>query len=522
MNKSKVKDNFLTFCLKKICHLLFSRFTLAFLFLVLQLTVIVFCAIFFNRYLIWLFGGSLVIGLLLTIFIINQNTNPAFQISWIILILLVPTVGIFIYLFVKLEIGVMALSKRYQKIQKILSKSLKQDSKVIKKLEIESKQVANYAHYMMNISGYPIYQNTKIKYYSFGNEMYEDLLKDLKEAKDYIFLEYFIVAKGMMWDSILDILKEKAKNGVHVSFMYDGTCSFILLPNDYQKELEQFGIHTKIFNPVVPIISTHYNNRDHRKIVVIDGKISYTGGINLADEYIGKKIRFGTWKDNGIRIVGDAVDSFVLLFLENWNATGQDFLNVQDFLRDHIFMKNDGFVLPFGDNPFDEYQVGEENYLSLIEMAEDSIHIIMPYFIVDHKMESLLCKKAKSGVEVILIMPGIPDKKLIYYIGRTYYKNLLQAGGKIYQYSSGFTHAKMVLSDTKAGIIGTINLDYRSLYLHFENAVYLYQNSTILKMEEDYQKTLLECQEITMEDVKKIPWWQKLIGRVLKVFAPLL
>ena len=522
MKASKVDNNFLSLVVQSIFRLIFSRFTMAILMLVIQVSIIVFCVMFFNHYLLLLFGGSAILGLLITIYIINQEANPSFQISWIILILLVPTVGVFVYLFVKLQIGVIALSKRYQKIRNDMSLFLKQDRDVYLNLEKQDKLVANYVTYMNRISGYPIYQNSNTTYYPFGEKMLKDLLIDLKKAKEYIFLEYFIVAKGIFWNSILEILKEKVKEGVAVYFMYDGTCSFELLPWDYPKMLESFGIHTKVFNPVIPILSTKYNNRDHRKITIIDGLIAYTGGINLADEYINQKSRFGIWKDTAIRIEGDAVNSFVLLFLENWNATKEKPLKVELFLKNVKPASISHYVLPFGDNPFDEYQVGEVTYEQILKTSKQYVHIMMPYFIIDHNLLMELCNTARSGVDVKLIMPGIPDKKLIFYISRTFYQTLLKAGVEIYEYTPGFTHAKMFISDDEKAVIGTINLDFRSLYLHFENAVYLYQDQTILKMEDDYQKTLKDSKKITLNMAKKFPWWQKLLGKVLRVFAPLL
>ena len=522
MKASKVDNNLLSWFVQNIFRLIFSRFTIAIVMLFFQIGMIILCVLFFNHYLILLFGGSAFFGLVITIYIINQNANPSFQISWIILILLVPTVGVFIYLFVKLQIGVIALSKRYQSIRDDMSLYSKQDEKIYENVKEKDNQVAHYVTYMNQISGYPIYQNTKTTFFPLGEKMFSQFLEDLKKAKYYIFLEYFIVAKGVMWNSILEILKEKVKSGVQVYFMYDGTCSFQLLPLDYPKTLESFGIHVKVFNPVVPIISTQYNNRDHRKIAVMDGSIAYTGGINLADEYINQKERFGVWKDTALRLEGEAVRSFVLLFLENWNATSKEQLDVNLFLKVSNSIKDSSFVLPFGDNPFDDYPVGKVTYEKILHTAKKYVHVIMPYFIIDHEFLMSFCNAARSGVEVKLILPGIPDKKLIYYISRTFYSMLLKSGVEIYEYHPGFTHAKMFISDDEKAVIGTINLDFRSLYLHFENAVYLYQDQTIFEMEKDYQTTLNECKKITMETVKKFPWWQKIIGKILRVFAPLL
>lgn len=523
MKQSQIHNNLLATLFKLPFQILFSRFTLAFLALLVQVVFLVLCVIFFDKYLIWIFGGSAILGLLITVYLLNTpSLDPAFNISWIILILVFPTVGVYVYLFVKLQIGVQALGKRYQFIRQDELKYMKQDKKVLSNITKVNASVSNYVAYMNHVGGYPLYQNSHVSYYPFGEDLFPHLLEDLRKAKDYIFLEYFIIAKGFMWNSILDILKEKVKEGVEVYLLYDGTCSFVLLPSDYPKELKQFGIHVKIFNPVIPIISTQYNNRDHRKIAVIDGEIAYTGGINLADEYINKIERFGIWKDNGIRIKGEAVRSFVILFLENWNAQGKQLLVYERFIKSMKTRSNSSFVLPFGDNPFDQDLTGEMSYLHVLQTSKKYVHIITPYLVLDHAMLKQLCNTALRNVDVKIIMPGIKDKPFIYYLGRTYYKELLEHGVKIYEYTPGFTHAKMFVSDDEKAVIGTINLDFRSLYLHFENGVFLYQDDTILKMEEDFSETLRQCEEVTLENLNRYPLWKTLIGKVLRVFAPLL
>lgn len=522
MKKQQIKSNFFSFLIQLPFKLIFSRFTLSVLMLAIQVAVIYFCAAFFRTYLLWLFGGVVVLGVILTIHIINQPDNPAFQISWIILILLFPALGVFIYLFVKLQIGVHSLSKRYQIIRGEMDCYQKQNKTVFSLLEKEDAYVSSYVTYMNRMSGYPIVQDTLTKYYPLGEDMYVDLLKDLENAKEYIFLEYFIVAKGVMWNSILDILKRKAKEGVQIKFLYDGTCSFMLLPHDYPKYLASYGIECRVFNPVVPIISTHYNNRDHRKIVVIDGKVAYTGGVNLADEYINKIERFGHWKDTAIRLEGMAVHSFVLMFLENWYIEQRGHHEYQKYLELVEPKKGKGFILPFGDNPFDSYLVGEDTYFHVLQTAKRYVHIMMPYLILDHEMLNTLRTASRRGIEVKLIMPGISDKPFIYYMAKTFYQPLLESGVEIYEYTPGFTHAKMFISDDEKGVIGSINLDYRSLYLHFEDAVYLYQDPSILEMEQDFQNTLEQCEQVTLTTLKKYSKIKMIIGKLLRVFAPLL
>ncbi len=518
--EQKKSSNFMATLIKLPFRILFSRFTFALLALLIQFIVIYYVAVFFQKYLLWLFGGTFIFGLLLTVHILNEPVNPAFQLSWIILILVFPALGIFVYLFVRLQVGVHALCKHFERTHEAVSAYQVQDLHIRNKLLEIDPLVYNYATYMGRL-GYPVYQHTKATYFPLGDDMYKKLLEDLENAHDYIFLEFFIIARGKMWDSILDILKRKVKEGVEVYLLYDGTCSFVLLPADYPKELESYGIHARIFNPVIPVVSTQYNNRDHRKIVVIDGKVGYTGGANLADEYINELVRFGHWKDTAIRLEGEAVRSLVLLFLENY-AYKIEARDIERYLKEIPTKRNSSFVIPFGDNPFDEFNVGEVSYFHVLHTAKKYVHIMTPYLILDHDMLQNLCDTALSGVDVKIIMPGIPDKRLVWYLGKSFYEPLMNAGVKIYEYTPGFVHSKMFVSDDEKAIIGTINLDYRSLYLHFEDAVYLYQDESILKMEQDYQATLQQCRLVTRKDLKKMSFIQKAIGKVERVIAPLL
>ena len=340
-------------------------------------------------------------------------------------------------------------------------------------------------------------------------------------------MEYFIVERGYMWDSILEILEEKVKEGVEVRVMYDGMCCLMLLPYHYPKVLEAKGIRCKMFSPIKPTLSTYQNNRDHRKIVVIDGHTAFTGGVNLADEYINRKVRFGHWKDTAIMLKGDAVLSFTMMFLQMWNVTERQ----QDDFSRYVLPRGTevagagdrgGFVLPYGDSPMDREQVGERVYLDILNQAKNYVHIMTPYLILDDEMENALCYAAKRGIDVTIIMPHIPDKKYAYLLARTYYPELIEAGVKIYEYTPGFVHAKVFVSDDEKAVVGTINLDFRSLYLHFECASYIYRNPVVLAVEQDYQDTLKTCALITMENCKNYSWGGKKLGRLMRLVAPLM
>ena len=324
-----------------------------------------------------------------------------------------------------------------------------------------------------------------------------------------------------MWGEILAILKQKVQEGVEVRVLYDGMNEFSTLSFDYKKRLEKIGIQSRVFASVTPFLSTYYNYRDHRKILLIDGKVAFTGGINLADEYINKIERFGHWKDTALMLEGPAVDTFLVLFLQMWTYS-HELLDVTSYMVEHEGFDTPGFVVPYGDNPLDKDKVGENVYIDILNHARDFVHIMTPYLILDGELLHALKFAAERGVDVSIIMPGIPDKKSVYYLAKTYYPTLLASGVKIYEYTPGFIHAKVFVSDNSRAVVGTINLDYRSLYHHFECATYLYRTSSVLAIEEDFQATKDQCRRVSTNDVKNLPFHQKALGLLTKLVAPLM
>ncbi|MCI5995083.1 MAG: cardiolipin synthase [Blautia sp.] len=466
------------------------------------------------------------LAVVLVVHIINKRENPAFMISWIILILGWPVFGSLLYLFVEMQPVPKAINKKIQKMHIETMCYWTQEKEVKQKLAEESTEMPHLSEYVYRCGGFPTYQNTSVKYFSCGMEKFEELVVQLEKAEHFIFMEYFIVAKGYMWDTILEILRRKAAEGVEVRFLYDGTCSFSLLPYHYPRTLEEMGIQCHMFAPVVPALSTYQNNRDHRKIVVIDGKVAFTGGINLADEYIGKKERFGVWKDTAIMLKGDAVRSFTLMFLEMWNIERKEkpedfdrYLNVE---QEKVPQPGDGFVMPYGDSPLDNEPVGEHVYMDILYTAKNYVHIMTPYLILDHDMITALTYAAKRGVEVIIIMPHIPDKMYAFLLAKTYYNELMDAGVQIYEFTPGFVHAKVFTSDDRKAVVGTINMDFRSLYLHFECAAYLYRNAEIPRIEQDFQDTLKQCQRMNQSDFEKLPLPSRIAAKLLRLVAPLM
>ncbi|RGY99462.1 cardiolipin synthase [Clostridium sp. AM58-1XD] len=513
--------------LRSLLRIIFGRTTFVVLFVLIQLAILFGCFQWLSEYIIYVYGGFTGLTVLVVIYILNKKEEPNYKLAWIIPILTFPIFGTLFFVFVELEVGTRLIAGRLKHILEETKVYLLQDENVKHNLKQESGRIGSLAHYMNEYGGYPIYQNTHAEYFPSGEEMFEEMKKQLKAAEKFIFMEYFIVERGMMWNSILDILEEKAKEGVEVRVMYDGMCWLTLLPYHYPDELEKKGIRCKMFAPVKPALSTYQNNRDHRKITVIDGHTAFTGGINLADEYINEKKRFGYWKDVAVMVKGDAVKSFTMMFLQLWNITEKQkeiydrYIPSREEYRD-IVPSGSGYVMPYGDSPLDHETVGEHVYLDILYQAKKYVHIMTPYLILDNDMVTALTYAAKRGIETIIIMPHIPDKKYAYLLARSYYWELLDAGVRIFEFTPGFVHAKVYVSDDEKAVVGTINMDYRSLYLHFECAAYLYRNTAVGQVEDDYQNTLKKCQEITLEDCRRYPVYKKIAGSVLRLFAPLM
>ncbi|MEG2700548.1 MAG: cardiolipin synthase [Hungatella sp.] len=513
--------------LRGLLRIIFGRTALVVLFLLIQIAILLGIFRWLGNYAIYIFGGFNVLSAVVVIYIMNKRDNPSFKLAWIIPILMIPVFGTLFYLYVELELATKLISKRCNHLALESGRYLIQDEVVLQNLQKTSKSSANLTHYMKAYSNFPIYEHTHVTYFPSGEEKFARLKMELEQAKKYIFMEYFIVEHGEMWDSLLEILTRKAKEGVEVRFMYDGMCALVLLPYHYPREVQARGIQCKMFSPIMPALSSYQNNRDHRKIVVIDGHTAFTGGINLADEYINRKERFGYWKDTAVMLKGDAVQSFLIMFLQMWNVTETKPEQYEQYLPDPNYvyppdLPMDGFVMPYGDSPLDHETVGEHVYLDILYQARSYVHIMTPYLILDHDMVMALSYAAKRGVETIIIMPHIPDKRYAYLLARSYYEELLDAGVQIYEFTPGFVHAKVFVSDDEKAVVGTINLDYRSLYLHFECAAYMYKNAVVADIERDYRETLEKCQIITKENCRRYSPLGKLAGQALRLIAPLM
>lgn len=510
---------------KGLLRLLFSRIGIVTILILIEIFIMISMVMWLNDYYPEYAGLMTLFTVAMVIYLINAKMNPTAKITWLILIMLFPLLGAAFLWYTKSNIGHRTLKRRMENVIKETDSFIPQDEAVVEKLREVSPETVSLAGYINRSGCYPTYDNTTVKYFSSGEAKFEEMLRQLKEAKHFIFLEYFILDEGVMWGQVLNILSQKVDEGVEVRVMYDGTCEYTTLPTDYTKRLAKLGIKGRVFAPAKPFVSTHYNYRDHRKVLVIDGHTAFTGGINLADEYINEKSRFGHWKDTAIMMKGEAVKSFTLMFLQMWglDTRTEDMDEYEKYLSyDTKAIETDGFVIPYGDCPLDDDKLGERVYMDILNRAHRYVHIMTPYLILDEEMETAIKFAAERGVEVSIILPGIPDKKNPYALAKTHYKSLLESGVNIYEYTPGFVHAKVFVCDDNKAVVGSINLDYRSLYHHFECAAYLSGVECIKEIEEDFRETVQKCEKVTFESIKKEKFFMKVQGVLLKVIAPLL
>lgn len=474
---------------------------------------------------VWIYALLEALGVIVTVILLARIDNPAYKTAWIVVIMAFPIFGICIYLL----FGANSLKKADMQRLARIEKKHAPDTNVtaLENLCDDAKNscAPTQAKYLVNAAGANVFSHTETKYYPLGELLFDDMLDALRSAEKFVFLEYFIIEKGVMWDSILEILIEKAKAGVDVRVIYDDMGCMFTLSQKYPKILRALGIKCLVFKRVRPVLSSAFNNRDHRKICVVDGKIAFTGGINLADEYINKKERFGHWLDCGVRLCGDAAVGFTAMFLSMWEYLSLKKCDSSKFILPPETFENyvgDGAVIPYADSPCDDRQIGEDAYINLISGAKRYVYICTPYVALGYSMLSSLCRAATAGVDVRIMTPGIPDKPPIHTLSRSYYESLLASGVKIYEYSPGFIHSKTFVCDDEIAICGTINLDFRSLCLHHECAVWMYKSSAVADIKESFISNLEKCECISLEKCKKTPFYKKCLQLVLRVFSPLL
>ena len=411
--------------------------------------------------------------------------------------------------------------KRMQELKKY-EYDIEQNN-IINKLKLENEEAYTSCTLLTNISGSCVFENTKLQYYSSGEEYFINILNDLKSARKFIFMEYFIIEEGLFWNSILEVLKEKAKDGIIIKLVYDDIGCMATLPGNYYKTLKKYGIDATPFSRLRGSADSEFNNRSHRKITVIDGYIGYTGGINIADEYINHKARFGHWKDTGLRLEGDAVYELTKLFIKDFGINVKKMFDFDFELYPKNNIKVNNYVIPFGDGPKPIYErrVGKTIIQNMLANANRYMYMTTPYLIIDNDLCTSIENASLRGVDVRIIVPHIPDKKLVFTMTKSYYKRLMDAGVKIYQYKPGFIHAKSYIADDKYAMIGTINLDYRSLVHHFENGVWMYKSEIINDIKKDIDETLEKSILITKK-MLKTNIIMRFIRALIRLFAPML
>lgn len=581
----------------RIWRIVFSRFFITAVLLILQIWLLFFIYGWLKSYSQVAISITTGIGIILIIYMVNSSNASTYKTTWILILAVFPVFGTLLYLYMRTNVGATRPRRILGEILDETKTYSVTDREIKKRIENEAPEFKKLAGYIEKFGGYPAWTDTKIEYYTLGDDAFEPILEAIRGAKEFIFLEFFIVETGKFWGSVLDLLEKKVKEGVEVRVLYDDMGCIVTLPRNYYNELRRRGINSRAYAEVLPLLSTHYNNRDHRKILVVDNKVGFTGGINLADEYVNIISRFGKWKDNMMRLEGKGVNSLTLMFLQMWNSVYVQYRSAEMYMRylclpDNALEENEvkqiensdegndaerveakeyssdedvsaqiervqdivekvmpkpevveveekkeieekrageskkeedlGIVIPYGDGPHQKENVAENVYMDIISSAARYVYIMTPYLMLSDEMAHTICYAAKSGVDVRFLLPHIPDKKAIFAIARSHYKELLAAGVSIYEYTPGFVHGKVVLADDVISVVGTINFDFRSLFLHYECGCLIYKNPELLRIKEDFEKTFEESQKMDWESYKKIPVFERLCGWVLNLLSPLL
>ena len=502
-------------------RLLADRRVVGGFFLIVQLVAVMYGLGWISDYWSWLPYFLNVLSFTIVIWLVRKYDNPTYKIAWIIIILVLPLFGgLFYLLWGNTPFNRARTQHKYEPTPQKFADYLR--TPATEELAKQYPRHAARARYINALNGMPAWTNTETRYFRVGEEMFASMCEELRQAQKFIFFEYFIIEEGVMWNTILEILKKKVREGVDVRVIYDDVGSIATLPTNYDRFLASLGIRAVRFNRFVPTLNTYLNYRNHRKMMIIDGNVGYMGGINLADEYINKKVRFGHWKDTGIMLRGDGTANMTSLFLQMWEyVTGEPVPPLDPYLP-AVKPPADGYVQSFADSPLDDINIGESTYLQIIHNAKDYVYITTPYLVLDNEMITALTIAAQSGVDVRILTPGIPDKKLVYMITRSYYQQLHRAGVKIYEYRPGFLHAKSIVSDDDTAVVGTINMDFRSFFLHFECATCFYNSSVVGAVKQDILETINVSRKIDDVWLHKVPWLRSIAASVLRLFAPLL
>ena len=502
-------------------RLVFAAFSI-----LLEISLIVLLFTKLNHYATWINTLTRLVALILVLGIYGQHKTSTMKMPWIMLIMAFPIIGVILFLLVGLNGSTWKMRNRFQLIDSVLMPKLPQNHDILETMKEKDMDAATIAAYINRYSGYPVYQNTDIRYFDDALKGLEAQLEDISKAEKFIFMEYHAIENKEAWHRIQTVLEERIKAGVEVRVFYDDMGSIGFINTDFVEKMESVGIQCRVFNPFAPGLNFFLNNRDHRKITVIDGKIGFTGGYNLANEYFNLTHPYGQWKDTGVRLEGDAVKSLTATFLEMWNAikdSDKDDTDIEKYLMTSNYSaKENGYIQPYADSPMDEEQVGEEVYISMVNKANRYCYFMTPYLIITDEMTHALSLAAKRGVDVRIITPGIPDKKIIYGVTRSFYNSLVRNGVRIFEWKPGFCHAKMSIADDKMATCGTINLDYRSLYHHFENGCFMYDCNAVKEIKKDFDNTFTACREVTEQYQTGRSSILRLSQLFLRLFAQLL
>lgn len=508
--------------MKKIIKIISSRLAITCFFILLQLMLLFFSIMAFASNFIYFYFIMLLFSVFLTFAIINDESNPTFKMAWIIPMLIFPLFGAPLYIIFGRKIVSKRIIKQLNDNFISVNEVLPNNETIFENLKRENISAYKQFNYIHNTTNNTVYTGTQTEFLRTGFVFYKNLLIELEKAKKFIFLEYFIIEKGEMWDSVLEILMRKVAQGVDVRLLYDDFGTINRLEKHYPKYLESVGIKTSIFNPFHASLDSFLNYRDHRKITIIDGNVGFTGGINLADEYINVVKRFGHWKDSSVMIKGDAVSRLTVMFLQLWYFVNNNQVQEYKEFFNTVSYEDDGYVQPFSDSPISGHLTGELAYMNMINNANKYVYITTPYLILDNEMITAMRLSVESGVDVRIITPHIPDKWYVHAVSRANYPALLKAGVRIFEYTPGFIHAKTIVVDDELAIVGTSNFDFRSFYLHFENGVLMYKSKCVLQVRDEYINILEKCEEVTLETYYRESWRSRFKGKFLKVFSPMM
>lgn len=498
----------------------FLRGGLVAILVMIQISVLIWLSIWLRSFTVYFYVILEVLSLLVVITLVNDNRSSSYKIAWTCIVLLFPISG---HIMFALWGKSTANKKLTQNIKAKIERGrtfFEYDEDILQEIREDYKDIERVSNYMVS-EGFPIFKNNDITYYPMGEDTFDAMFDDIRNAKKFILIEFFIVAEGGLWDELHSILLKKIEEGVEVKFLYDDFGAMIRTPKNFKKMLESEGIQVRVFNPIHKYTDKLYMNyRSHQKIVVIDGNIGYTGGMNIADEYANLIERFGVWKDTAVRVYGEAVWGLTVTFLQMWEvASTGDYLDYTVYKPNIEFKKNQTFACVISDGPVNNPSNPIENiYKQIIHSANDYLYITTPYLVIEEDMQLALIMAARSGVDVRIITPFIPDKKHVKILTNYNYGVLLENGIKIYEYTPGFIHAKNIINEN-CGIVGTINMDYRSFYLHYECGVFMSEEMIIKEIKDDFNKTLKQCKEVTYEEWKSRPLALKIYQKVLNVFS---